>query len=654
MLDLDKFSKLEFTWAEFEKSFLPLILKSEISYLLYQDDKLIVANEAFLNEFHYHNKPLSQIGSILFPNQEDYDRFKQIQQKTLQGQKVENDFFQIVKGNGDKKEVRIQFGLFSIKDAQPICGCFILEKGIINPSDNFPAIGSEDIFKIVIEKSINGIVLVNDRLQIIYANPAALNIYGYTSFEEAKKVPLLSTIAPSSFNTIVQRAKNWMEGKHNPPKVVYSIIRKDGEIRDVEGLTDTVRVHDAWYHLNSLIDITDNLRVEKEKIRLEEQVRHGQKMEAIGQLSGGIAHDFNNLLAAILVNSEALMANGKAVAETRELAGEIKIAAERAKDLIGKLISFSRKAPEQKAPVQIHDVLSEVVQILERTIDKRIRIKHNFEAHSNTVSGDYSQLVSAFLNLAINSRDAMPLGGELRIITRCIQVDDDYKLPLDLKPGSYIQVSVIDTGKGMDEDVQKHIFEPYFTTKPRSEGSGLGLASTYGCIKAHGGHVSFNSKAGEGTTFTVFLPLQNDDQSKLTSKEDLVSLPGGKEHILLVDDEELILRIASRLLNKLGYKVTVFIDPKEAITYFKDHHAVVDLVLLDIVMPNMRGKDVFNELVKHNPQVRVLLLSGFYDYQERDELIKLGILGIIDKPFTTKVLARLVREALDDRIQPSQ
>jgi len=774
MVDLEKLNKFEFTWEEYEREIVPHFLNSPTKYLLYREGKLWRASDYFREAFAFPGTESDQIDAALWQDPHERRRFQECVRRVLAGEKIEIDFFSVFNGKGDNLPIRIQFARVLIKDGAPVCNCLVFRGGELSVAEKIFGIEDQELFRIVVEQSLNGITLIDDRLQLLYANPAALAIYGYDSLEEARQVPLINTLAPGSLKAAVERLQNWLEGRSNPPRTNYRIVRKDGEVRDLEAITATVEVGGKRCHLNSIIDVTERVRAEKalrdselryrslvetspdaiilidlegtaqmvnmqtvemmrasapndligrkvfdfiapedwdraradiertraqkitrnveyfinrldgaffpaeinaslvpdsagkeadliliirdltrrkqaenSRLELEARLRQVQKMEALGLLAGGMAHDLNNLLTVILTNSESIQLELGDQHPCRELTGQITTAVKRSGDLIRKLLAFARKGQLQKVPVNLHQIIPEVVQILERTIDKRIGIKQNLHARSAMILGDPSQLQSAILNLALNARDAMPQGGELVFTTATVSLDEDYcrNLPEKLKPGDYVQISVTDTGVGMDEETQLHAFEPFFTTKEKGQGSGLGLAGVYGCVKAHQGAIELKSQPGRGTDFTILLPMTLEKEREERAGADLKRAQG-ERLILVVDDEEMILKSVARILGELGHRIVSFTNGLEAIEYYGDHAHQIDLVILDMVMPRPNGKEVFLEMKKINPQLKAFLFSGYSLNGDAREMLKQGLKGILPKPFTRDQLFRAIEEAL--------
>jgi PAS domain S-box-containing protein len=393
-------------------------------------------------------------------------------------------------------------------------------------------------------------------------------------------------------------------------------------------------------------DITLAHEAEKEREALEERLRQSEKMDAIGQLAGGVAHDFNNMLAGIMGYGD-LLRRKLQDPSLRQHADAIVTASQRAADLTAKLLAFARKGKIQAAVVDMHVVVGEVLGILERTIDKRIRIRKDLAAELSVVRGDPSQLQNAVLNLAINARDAMPEGGEFLVSTKTVDLDDEFCLSLSgqPKPGLHIEMHFRDTGTGMSEEVRKRIFEPFFTTKEAGKGTGMGLAAVWGSMVQHHGAILVRSIPGEGTEFILWFPL--DAQSKVpeTTHELEISAREGKR-ILIVDDEQLVRDATSSTLLELGYAVETAKGGEEAVVRVKARPGWYDLVLLDMIMPRTGGPETFRMLRQAQPDVKVLLVSGYSLGGEAQGLLETGAAGFLQKPWNTAELSRAVAKAL--------
>ncbi|MBN1576251.1 MAG: response regulator [Chitinispirillaceae bacterium] len=387
-------------------------------------------------------------------------------------------------------------------------------------------------------------------------------------------------------------------------------------------------------------NMTLEQRVEEKTKALEEsrsRLHQAEKMEAIGLLAGGIAHDFNNQLTGIMAFADLIRENAKDSDEIRECAEGILNASRRSAELTGQLLAFARKANILALPVNIHHVVGEVISLIIHTFDKRVIIQRELAANPSMVLGDPVQLENALLNLALNARDAMPSGGELRFTTETVRLDAPFCKTLhnDIVPGDYLRLSIADTGFGMDRKIITRIFEPFFTTKEQGKGTGMGLPAVYGTVLSHKGAITVCSEPGRGSTFRIFLPLLKDDAHVAVAKE-AETAPTEKchGHVLLVDDEQNIAVSIKKLLQMMGFTVTLCNNGREAVDFYRDSWQSVDIVILDMVMPVMDGKDTFIALKRINPEIVALLASGYSLNGEARSILDLGAEGFIQKPFT--------------------
>jgi two-component system, cell cycle sensor histidine kinase and response regulator CckA len=411
-----------------------------------------------------------------------------------------------------------------------------------------------------------------------------------------------------------------------------------GESRTVLLYSSIMSFKDEKCLLIVFLDVT-------EQKRMEGQIRQTQKMDVIGQLAGGIAHDFNNMLTAILGSAELMDRHLKDDSAAMKLLGNIQKAAGRSADLTGQLLAFSRKAEKNAIQTCINATVHEVVSLLERTVDKKITMKTRLVAKNACVVGDPALLQNALLNLGVNARDAMPEGGVITFTTANVELDSGYcgSSVFTITPGSYIEISVSDSGTGMTEEILQHVFEPFFTTKGVGKGTGLGLAAVYGTVTDHQGCINVYSKPGIGTVFKLYLPLSCEKNKTDICSEELIHGSGG---VLLVDDEEILRDVGKSLLEGLGYQVYLAEDGVQALELYAREKGSVSLVILDMLMPRMGGKETLLRLMEGYPDIRVLISSGFHQEGTVDELIKLGARGFLQKPYLCQELARTVAAAL--------
>jgi len=414
--------------------------------------------------------------------------------------------------------------------------------------------------------------------------------------------------------------------------------------RGVERILHTRKVplFDAAGQPRYLLGISEDIT---ERKSVEEQLRQAQKMDVVGQLAGGIAHDFNNMLTGIIGATEMLNWRLGDDPYNAKLTGVILEAATRSADLTRQLLAFSRKGKITSTPISINDCISAVVAILERTIDKRITLEVNLLAENPIVIGDPGLLQNALLNLAINARDAMEEGGTLSFATKNLELGPPGGTPHQslLSPGAYLEIAVSDTGIGMTPEVLEHIYEPFFTTKDTGKGTGLGLAAVYGSVKEHNGTIDVCSEPGQGTVFRVCLPSGLTLAAPVAPREETVQGKGG---VMLVDDEAILRLSGHCLLEELGYQVYLAEDGEQALELYARERDQIGLVILDMVMPKLSGKETFLRLKELNPQVRVLFSSGFHREGTVHELLEIGAKGFIHKPYRLQLLSTSVAEAL--------
>lgn len=380
-----------------------------------------------------------------------------------------------------------------------------------------------------------------------------------------------------------------------------------------------------------------------DRIEMEQRLRQSQKMDAIGQLAGGIAHDFNNMLSGILGAADLLRL--KAGPENQHLIKIITESSERAGELIQKLLTFSRKEKIAFVPININSILNDTIDILRRTLDKRIVVQCRIEADSKTILGDRSQLQNTLLNIGINGGHAMPSGGTIAFESVSVTLDENYcqASSFDISPGQFLQITISDTGSGIAQEDLKHIFEPFFTTKQQAKGTGLGLASVYGIVQQHRGAISVNSELGKGTEFTIVLPVSEEKEATPVKHEEFVK---GEGCILVIDDELVVRTTVRMMLENIGYEVLEAQNGQEGVLIYKKNKEKIDLVLLDMLMPVMDGTECFFELKKINSEVRVIISSGFTRDADLTGLKKAGLTDLIRKPYNLQKLSKVIENAL--------
>jgi two-component system cell cycle sensor histidine kinase/response regulator CckA len=423
---------------------------------------------------------------------------------------------------------------------------------------------------------------------------------------------------------------------------------KTGDVRWFQTIKVPLTSHDhSTQVLGVATDITERKRAEDALSDSEEQLRQAQKMESIGTLAGGVAHDFNNLLTVISGNTQLALARLQPDAPIRQRLVEIENAADRAATLTRQLLAFSRRQQLERKAVNLNDTINETMKLLRRVIGEDVDVRFHTATNLPLVFADPSQIEQVVMNLAINARDAMPQGGRLIIETQEVTLDRAYlhNHPM-AKPGRYAEINVSDNGTGMDEETRARIFEPFFTTKGVGKGTGLGLAMIYGIVKQHDGLIEVYSEVGHGTTFKVYLPII---EKAVAEEIGQVQLPlrGGTETILVAEDEEPLRELAQSVLKELGYTVKLARDGEEAAAIHAANREEIDLVILDVVMPRMGGREAYEQIRLSGNGVPVIFMTGYSAEMLRGNFIEKTGMPLLQKPYSVEMFGRKVREVLD-------
>ncbi len=514
---------------------------------------------------------------------------------------------------------------------------------------------SEESYRILVEavdRSGQAIVINQDRNGVeavcVFSNDTAVKMTGY-SHEELSAVSWFDILHSRFRDATIQRYKKRLHGEDIPDLFELSIIRKDGTEIPIE-VSSTKTKHQGDRALVTIfMDISDRRRAEEEKSRLGTQLQQAQKMESIGTLAGGIAHDFNNILSPIMIHSEMIMMDLPPESPLQQSAKQIYKGGERARDLVKQILTFARLRGDERAPIKISLILKEAIKLLRSTIPTTIDIRYKIETKQDTVLADPTQINQIVMNLCTNAAYAMrEKGGEIELILAKEDIGIEYAEQFtELSPGHYLRLSVRDTGSGVDLDIMDRIFEPYFTTKGPGEGTGMGLALIHGIVKSYGGDITVESEPGKGTTFHVLLPIIEAEVSPII--EPKTEIPGGNERILFVDDERAAVDVIQSMLEKLGYKLTARTSSVEALEAFRNKPGGFDLVITDMTMPNMTGKDLAKEMMSIRPDIPIILCTGFSDQIDEKKAKAIGISAYVMKPIVMRQIANTIREVLDKK-----
>jgi PAS domain S-box-containing protein len=498
---------------------------------------------------------------------------------------------------------------------------------------------SEQRYRLLFEGNVAGVVHATVGGRVLDCNEAFARMMGYPCRAE-----ILTRDAAEFYHRPVDRQALLARLRERGELTNYELClrRKDGEPVWVLGNLTLIDGHAPDPGIQGIyIDVT-------ERRQLDEQLGHAQKMQAVGQLAGGIAHDFNNLLTVVLGNTSLILSELSPQAPERELLEAAERAALRAAEVTRQLLGFSRRALLRPRPTDLNAVVADAFRLFCRTIDPRIVTEVTVIPDLWRVQSDPGQMGQVLLNLCLNARDAMPEGGRLTVETANVVVGEaEGRRRLEARPGRFVRLRVTDTGCGMTEEVRARIFEPFFTTKGPGTGTGLGLAMVFGIVQQHQGWVECASEVGRGTRFDVFLP-RSEHQPAAAPADTPSDLGTGRETILLADDEPAVRELGKVVLQRYGYQVLTAADGQEAVERYQREQGRIDLVILDLTMPRLSGRDAFRRLLAFDPGVRVLFASG-HSAEQVTELDHERVLGFISKPYRSEELAQTVRRVLDIR-----
>ena len=504
---------------------------------------------------------------------------------------------------------------------------------------------SEARYAVLFESSPEGIIAADmETLKLGYANPAMCRMLGYTR-EELETLSVSDIHPEEALEHVISEFKaQAREGKTPAPNI--PCLRKDGTIFYANVSATQAVIDGAQCNIGFFVDVTELRQAEKERKELAAQLHQAQKMEAIGALAGGIAHDFNNILSGIMGYTQLAMDELPRESPVHEDLREAYRGAERARDLVKQILAFSHQGAEMVAPIQIVPVVKEVCKLLCSTLPATVEIRQDITPKVANIMADPTQIHQIIMNLCINAGHAMrEAGGGILEVSLQDAEFETRNAELNLAPGSYLRLTVSDTGCGMAPEILERIFDPYFTTKEKGKGTGLGLAVVHGIVKGYGGAVVVHSEPGQGSLFEVYFPCIRQEDKPVADRPQ--PSPGGNERILFVDDELTIAKLGKRLLEQLGYRVEARTKPVEALELFKATPDQFDLVITDMAMPNMTGERLAGELMKIRPDIPVILCSGFSHKMSGKKAGDLGIKACIMKPLIGSDLAVAVRRAMD-------
>jgi len=587
-----------------------------------------------------YEQPMSFLDTI---HQEDRERVIATFDKQRRGESIEVDY-RIMRPDGSVRWISSRAFPVQHELGELLCIVGIAEDRTEIKQGEETLRQSERKYRSLYESSKDGIAYSDIQGNLLDANQAFSDMLGYT-IEELTELTY-QELTPRKWHEMEQDiVKNEIMTRGYSGGYEKELTKKDGSVVPV-----TIRVwltYDEEGNQSGMWgmvrDITERKRAEEEKKELEAKLQQSQKMEAIGTLAGGIAHNFNNLLMGIQGNVSLMLMDMDSTHPHYERLRKIEKQVQSGARLTSYLLGYARKGRYYVKPLNLNRLVEDTSDMFGRT-KREIAIHRDLAEDLLGIEADEGQIEQVLLNMCVNAADAMPGGGDLSLKTMNVTHKDMKGKLYDPKPGNYVVLKVTDTGSGMDKETMDRIFDPFFTTKEMGRGTGLGLASTYGIIKAHGGYIDVESELGRGTTFTIYLPASEKKVQKAV--ETAKQIIEGRGTILFVDDEAVILDMGVKVLKRFGYTVLEAKGGREAVEIYKAKKDAIDLVILDMIMPKMGGGEAYDRMKEINPNVKVLLSSGYSIDGQATEILERGCDSFIQKPFDMKELSQAIREVL--------
>jgi len=598
-----------------------------IFYLFDRQGKLMRWNEPLERVTQYSTEEIARMNSLDFFEEEDRQRVIDSIQRGLTKGKASLEVNLVAK-DGAKIPYLMTGSRITVDGEYYLVGLGI---------DITKRRRLEESFKDLVFHAPMGIYIVQDR-KLRLVNPGFQSITGYSEGELLGS-DCLDLATPEYKKRIQQNAVEMLKGKTSSP-YEYQFVTKGGETKWAMESVTTTSFNEGKATLGYFMDIT-------ERKLLEEQLSRAQRIEAIGILAGGVAHDFNNLLTAIIGYGELMKMELDKNDPHYHYAEEIMKTANRGATLTHQLLAFSRKQILQPSIININSLVINMERLLRRLIGEDIELVTAISHDLSAVRADKGQVEQIIMNLAVNARDAMPQGGKLTIETANVHLDADYgRVHLAVTPGRYVMLAVSDNGAGMDAKTQAHIFEPFFTTKEKGQGTGLGLATVYGIVKQSGGYIWVYSEPGQGTTFKVYFPRVKEVPVASEKELPAVTELKGQETILLVEDDDTLRQLIARGLKKYGYTVLKAGNGGEALLLCEKEDSPIHLLLTDVVMPQMSGRELAERLAALHPDMKILFMSGYTENAMLSNGVLKSKMGFLQKPFKVNKLVRKIREIL--------
>jgi PAS domain S-box-containing protein len=647
---LSKRQKTADNLTEFEPNFKTFTEQSPNMIFINKKGTIVYANQKCEEIMGYTREeilsPDFDFMGLISP--ESVDIVKANFRRHMSGEEIEPYEYRLINKNGEKIDAIITSKLIQFEGQTAILGIVTDISQLKHAERDLRK--SEEKFRQAFQNSPIGMALCNMDGSYVQINSAYLQMTGYSQ-PELELLTFRDVTHPEDLVKQLPYYEQCVRGEIDSYQLDKRYVKKDGEIIWVNMIA-AITKDETGKPLHALImaeDITEVKMAEKNRQHLEAQLRQAQKMEAIGTLAGGIAHDFNNILGAIIGYSEMAIYDTEEGSMMRHNMEQVLKAGHRAKDLVKQILAFSRKSEQDKKIILITPIIKEVLKLLRASLPTTIEIRQHFEPNLGAIFADPTQIHQVIMNLGTNSAHAMENTGgllEVNLLNVDLGPKDAAKFG-ELEPGRYVELVVNDTGHGIDAATLERIFEPYFTTKTKEKGTGMGLAVVHGIVKGHNGGIKVKSKPGKGTSFEILFPRTASEMQFDTVQ--LKALPTGGERILYIDDEETLIDLGENMLAKLGYHVVTRTSPIEAIEAFKVNPDKFDLVISDMTMPNMTGDILAKKLMEIRPDIPVIICTGFSEQISAEKVKAIGISGFLMKPLTIRELARTVRKVLDQQ-----
>ena len=500
---------------------------------------------------------------------------------------------------------------------------------------------SEKLVLALLESASQAVISIDQAGRVVLVNRRAEEMFGY-SREELQGARIEILLPESKRGGHARQRDHYFQMPHARPMGIgmdLAGVRKDGREFPVEVSLSFVEVDEGVFAIAFVSDIS-------QRKQLEDQLLHAQKMEAVGRLAGGVAHDFNNMLTVISGYNRMILDELSTLDPLRGYAEEILKAADRAAALTQQLLAFSRRQVMQPRVMNVNTVIAQTEKMLRRLIGEDVELVFGLDAGAGNIKADPGHVEQAIVNLAVNARDAMPTGGRLNIETASVHLDENYaRTHMGVTPGDFVMIAVTDTGHGMDAETRRRIFEPFFTTKEKGKGTGLGLATVYGIVKQTGGDIWVYSEPKHGTTFKLYFPRVSEAAVEAGTPEAAQAGPAS-ETILVVEDEKAVRDLTVRILQRLGYRILTAASGAEAVEISNSHTGTIHLLLTDVVMPNMSGRQLADILSLSRPDMKVLYLSGYTENTVLHHGVLEAGVEFLPKPFSREVLGKKLRDIL--------